>query len=64
MMQLITEITFTGVKVDIHTYVKLFSSLYFDHGLKLDKKMFLNYMRSLCSIDHPYETYEYGTELF
>lgn len=63
-MQLVIEMTYTDVKVDVHTYVKMFTSLYFDFEIKIHKKDFLNYAFTLFGADHPYEVYEYGTDLF
>lgn len=36
-MQLLTEMNYTYVKVDLNTYMKLFDSLYFDNDLRVDK---------------------------
>lgn len=54
---------YTNIKIDLNLYLKLFSSLYFDNHMKVDKKNFLNQIFAMFSQDHPEEVYNLGSEL-
>jgi hypothetical protein len=54
---------YTNVKIDFNLYLKLFSSLYSDNHMKVDKKNFLNQLFTMFSHDHPEEVYSFGSEL-
>lgn len=62
-MQLISEMTYTNMKIEINSYLKIFTTLYLEHELKVDRKGFHIYLTTLFHNDHPIEAFEYGTEL-
>lgn len=64
IVQLLLECTVTDIKIDMNTYIKLFTSLYFDIDIKYDRKEFLTYLYLLYSNDHNTEVFKFGTELF
>lgn len=64
MLQLLLECTVTDVPVDLHTYIKLFSGMYYDIDVKFDRKEFLMLLYTLFSKDHSEEVFNFGSELF
>ena len=55
--------TITSIRIDLNSYVKLMSGLYFDFDVKADKKELIRYLFILFAADHPEEVSKYGTEL-
>lgn len=65
LIELLYEVTIFGVKLDINTYIKLFSYLYYmDNEVRVDRKDFLTYLYTLFGKDHGKEVYNWGTDLF
>jgi hypothetical protein len=64
MMQLLYEATITDVPLDLNTYIKALSAVYFDHDLVLfDRKDFITYLYTLFSNDNMVEDFTFGCEL-
>lgn len=62
-MQLLFEATITDVTVDLNTYLKMLSQIYFDYEVHFDRKDFITYLYTLFSNDHSMEDFQLGTDL-
>ena len=63
-MQLLYEATLTDVQLDMNTYIKILSAVYFDHDqVHFDRKDFITYLYTLYSNDHMLEDFTFGCEL-
>jgi hypothetical protein len=62
-MQLLFEATVTDVPVDMNTYMKLLSQIYFDYEVQFDRKDFITYLYLLFANDHSVEDFQLATEL-
>lgn len=64
LMQLLYEATITDVPLDMNTYIKTLSQVYFDHDLvHFDRKDFITYLYTVYSNDHFLEDFTFGCEL-
>ena len=64
MMQLIYEATIADIPLDMNTYIKTLSAVYFDHDLvHFDRKDFISYLYTIYSNDHMLEDFTFGCDL-
>jgi len=64
LMQLLYEATVTDIPLDMNTYIKTLSQVYFDHDLvHVDRKNFITYLYTVYSNDHMLEDFTFGCEL-
>lgn len=52
MTQLLTEATVLDLHIELNTYVKMLSALYFDYTLKLDRATLIQHLFTLFNNDH------------
>ena len=63
-MQLLYEATITDIQLDLNTYLKLLSQVYFDYQVvQFDRTDFITYLYTLFANDHSPEDFQLGTEL-
>ena len=63
-MQLLYEATISDIPLDMNTYIKALSQVYFDHDLvHFDRKDFITYLYTVFSNDHMLEDFTFGCEL-
>jgi len=63
MMQLLFEATVTDVRLDMNTYLKMLSQIFFDYDLKFERKEFITYLYTLFANDHAVEDFKFGVDL-
>lgn len=57
-MQLLYEATILDIQLDLNTYLKLLSQVYFDHEtVHFDRKDFITYLYTLFANDHTMEDF-------
>lgn len=57
LIQLLLESTITGTPVDLNTYIKIISQVYFDYEVQFDRKDFITYLYTLMASDHTTEDF-------
>jgi hypothetical protein len=63
-MQLLFEATVTDIPLDLNTYMRLLSQIYFDYeAVQFDRKDFITYLYTLCANDHTMEDFQFASEL-
>ena len=62
-MQLLFESTIADTPVDLNTYIKILSQVYFDYEVQFERKDFITYLYTLMANDHTIEDFQLGTEL-
>lgn len=62
-MQLLFEATILDQSVDLNTYLKVLSQVYFDYEVEFDRKDFITYLYMLFANDHTLEDFQFGTDL-
>lgn len=63
-MQLLFQATLTDIPIDLNTYLKLLSQVYFDYEVvHFDRKDFITYLYTLFGNDHTMEDFQFATEL-
>jgi len=63
MMQLLFEATVTDSRLDINTYLKMLSQVFFDYQLKFERKEFITYLYTLFANDHTVQDFKFGVDL-
>lgn len=63
MMQLLFEATVTDSHLDINTYLKMLSQIFFDYQLKFERKEFITYLYTLFANDHTVQDFKFGVDL-
>lgn len=63
-MQLLFEATIVDTPLDLNTYLKILSQIYFDYEVvHFDRKDFITYLYTLFANDHTMEDFQFGAEL-
>ena len=63
MMQLLFEATVTDIHLDMNTYLKMLSQVFFDYELKFERKEFITYLYTLFANDHTVQDFKFGVDL-
>jgi hypothetical protein len=62
---LLYEATILDIPLDLNTYMKILSQVYFDQEdtIRFDRKSFITYLYTIFSNDHMADDFHFGTEL-
>ncbi len=63
MSQLLSESTFCNIHVELNTYMKMLTSVYFDYEVKFDRGELIQHIFGLINNDHPRENVALTTDI-
>lgn len=63
IIQHLFEATIQDVPLDMNTYIRVLSKLYFDYDVPFERKDFITYLYLLYANEHSAEDFQLGTEL-